>query len=90
MTYLPVGQLHSRAESLVAKFEQSLRGAGYIDSAIDLDRKALELCPPDHPEQTVSLAMTSLERQGTLRKPLSWTKKHWRFTPTDTLIGRHR
>lgn len=42
MTYLPVGQLHSRAESLVAKFEQSLRGAGYIDSAIDLDCKALD------------------------------------------------
>ena len=45
MMYLPVGQLHSRAESsLFAKFEQG-GGISYIDEAIDLDREALELFP---------------------------------------------
>ena len=50
----PVEQLHSRAESLVAKFKQ---GGGFscIDEAIDLDRVALELCPPGHPMRSVSL-----------------------------------
>lgn len=47
MTCLPVERLHSRAESLAAKFEQG-REAGYIDEAIDLDRKALRLCAPGH------------------------------------------
>ncbi|KAI9458456.1 CHAT domain-containing protein [Boletus coccyginus] len=52
--YLPVEQLHSRAESLVTKFEQG-GGRSYIDEAIDLDREALQLCAPDHPERYISL-----------------------------------
>jgi CHAT domain-containing protein/TPR repeat protein len=51
---LPVKQLHSRAESLLAKFKQG-GGTSYVDEAIDLDRKALELCPPGHPKRTVAL-----------------------------------
>ena len=52
--YLPVSQLHSRAESLVAKFEQG-GGTNYIDEAIVLNREALELCPPGHPRRSISL-----------------------------------
>ena len=55
MMCLPVDQLHSRAQSLVAKFEQG-GGTNYIDEAIVLDRKALELCPPGHPKRYISLA----------------------------------
>ena len=51
---LPVHELHSRAESLVAKFEQGGE-TNYLDEAIILDREALELCSPGHPERHVSL-----------------------------------
>ena len=44
----PVKQLHSRAKSLVAEFNHG-GGSSYIDEAIDLDRKTLELCPPGDP-----------------------------------------
>lgn len=54
MTRLPVERLHSKADSLFAKFEQSGE-AGYIDQAIILDYEALELCPPGHPKRFVSL-----------------------------------
>ena len=52
--YLPVEQLHSRAESHFAKFEQG-GGTSSIDEAIDLDRKAQELRLPGHPMRPVSL-----------------------------------
>ena len=55
MMCLPVDQLHSRAEFLVAKFKEG-GGDSYIDDAIVLDREALELCPPGHPERHVSLS----------------------------------
>ena len=45
-----VDQLHLRAESLVAKFEQG-GGTNYIDEAIVLHREALEHCPPGHPKR---------------------------------------
>ena len=54
MMCLPVAQLHSRAESLVAKFEQG-DGRNDMDEAIVLEREALGLCPPGHPERYVSL-----------------------------------
>ena len=54
ISYLPVEQLHSRAESLVAAFQQG-GGTSCIDEAIDLDRVALEICPPGHPMRSVSL-----------------------------------
>ena len=53
--YPPVEPLHSRAGSLVAEFEQG-GGTSYIEGAIDLDREALDLCPPGHPTRSVSLA----------------------------------
>ena len=56
---LPVDQLHSQAKSLVAKFKQGGRSS-YIDEAIVLDREALELCPPGHPERHVSLSWLAL------------------------------
>ena len=59
MMYLPVKQLHSRAESLYAKFEHG-EGTRYIDEAIDLDRRALELCPPSQFERPVSSILLSL------------------------------
>ena len=59
MTYLPVEQLHSRAEFLSAKFEHG-EGTRYIDEVIDLDRRALKLCPPGHSERPVSLILLSL------------------------------
>ena len=63
MMYLPVDQLHSRAESLVAKFEQG-GGNNYIDEAIVLDREALQLCPPSHPERCVSLNQLGIHLCG--------------------------
>jgi CHAT domain-containing protein/tetratricopeptide (TPR) repeat protein len=54
MMYLSVKQLHSRAKSLVAKFKQG-GGTSCVDEAIDLDREALELCPPGHPKRSASL-----------------------------------
>ena len=51
---LPVEQLHSRAASLVDRFKQG-GGRSYIEEAIDLDREALQLCPPGHPKRHVSL-----------------------------------
>ena len=50
----PVEQLHSRAGSLAAKFQQG-GGTSYIEEAIALDREALELCPPGHPKRSVAL-----------------------------------
>ena len=47
-------QMHSRAVSLVSKFEQGGR-TSYIDEAIVLDREALELCQHGHPMRFVSL-----------------------------------
>ena len=52
--YLLVKRLHLRAKSLVAKFKEG-GGTSFIDEAIDLDRGALELCPPSHPQRHVSL-----------------------------------
>ena len=84
MTYPPVKQLHSQANLLAAKFEQG-EGANYIDDAINLDREALELCQPGHqrdPFLYLSLrfisviVMTSLEQEGTLRRPLSSNERH--------------
>ncbi|KAF8429907.1 CHAT domain-containing protein [Boletus edulis BED1] len=51
--------LHSRADSLAVKFQQG-GGSSCIDEAIDLDRKALELCPPSHPERSVSLTQLAV------------------------------
>ena len=59
ITYLPVNQLHLRAHSLVAKFEQG-GGSNHIDEAIILDREALELCPPGHPQRAVSVAWLAI------------------------------
>ena len=56
---LPVFWLHSRAESLVDKFEEG-RGTNYIDEAIVLDRKALELCSPSHPARSRSLTLLGI------------------------------
>ncbi|KAH0835025.1 TPR-like protein, partial [Lanmaoa asiatica] len=42
--------LHSRANSLVTRSEQG-GGTNYIDEAVVLDREALDLCPPGHPER---------------------------------------
>ena len=53
MMCLPVDQLHSRANYLVAMFQQG-DGSNYIDEAIILGREALELYPPDHPKRYVS------------------------------------
>jgi CHAT domain-containing protein/tetratricopeptide (TPR) repeat protein len=58
--YLPVEQLHSRARSLVAKFEQG-GGTRYINEAIILDREALELCPPGHPMRVDSLTFLAMD-----------------------------
>ncbi|KAI9569320.1 hypothetical protein HD554DRAFT_2038263 [Boletus coccyginus] len=55
--------LHSRAKSLVAKFEQG-GGRSYIEEAIDLDRDALQLCPPGHPQRSVSLTSLALHLRG--------------------------
>ena len=60
MTHLPVKQLHSRAKSLLAKFEQG-EGTRYIDEAIDLDRVALDLRPPGHPKRTVCLTQLAMD-----------------------------
>ena len=59
MTYLPVEQLLLRSESLFAKFEQG-GGTSYINEAIDLDREALELCPPGHPMRSFSLSSLAI------------------------------
>ena len=53
MTRLPVAELHLRSKSLSSKSEQG--GSKYIDEAINLDRQALELCPPDHHQRPISL-----------------------------------
>jgi CHAT domain-containing protein/tetratricopeptide (TPR) repeat protein len=68
MTHLPVEQLHSRAESLLAKFEQG-GGTSYINEAINLDREAVELCLPGHPKRSVSLTWLAIhlsDRYGQL------------------------
>ena len=53
--YLLVDQLHSRARSLIANFEQGGGTTDYIDEAIVLSREALELCPLGHPKRASSL-----------------------------------
>ena len=66
--YLPVKQLHLRAESLVAKFKQG-RGSSYIDEAIVLDREALELCSSGHHMRPMSLTWLAIhlgDRYGQL------------------------
>ena len=59
MMCLPVEQLHSRANSLVATFQHGGE-ASYIDEAIVLDREALERCPLGHPERPVSLTRLAI------------------------------
>ena len=60
MVYLPVEQLHSRAESHFAKFEQG-GGTSCIGEAIDLDREArLEPRLPGHPMRPVSLTCLAI------------------------------
>jgi tetratricopeptide (TPR) repeat protein len=54
MMYLPVKRLHLQAKSLVAKFKEG-GGTSFINEAIDLDRGALELCPPGNPQRHDSL-----------------------------------
>ncbi|KAI9567954.1 CHAT domain-containing protein [Boletus coccyginus] len=54
MMCLPVERLHSREKSLTAKFEEGA-GRSYIEEAIELDREALQLCPPGHPKRSDSL-----------------------------------
>ncbi|KAI9460424.1 TPR-like protein [Boletus coccyginus] len=49
-----VEQLHSRAESLAAKFKHGGERSD-IEEAIELDREALQLCPPGHPKRSDSL-----------------------------------
>ncbi|KAF8122050.1 TPR-like protein [Boletus edulis] len=67
-----VKQLHSRARFLAAKFKRG-EDTSCIDEAIDLDREALELCPPDHPERSSALTWLSnhlsnrYDRIGALR-----------------------
>ncbi|KAI9567831.1 hypothetical protein HD554DRAFT_2023062 [Boletus coccyginus] len=50
--YLSVEQLHLWAEALAAMFEQG-GGRSCIEEAIDLDREALQLCPPGNPKRSV-------------------------------------
>ena len=59
MTNLAVEQLGSRAKSLSAKFKQG-EGSSYIDEAIDLNREALQLCPPGHPMRLDSLTWLAM------------------------------
>ncbi|KAF8551131.1 hypothetical protein OG21DRAFT_1373699, partial [Imleria badia] len=47
------------AESLLSEFQQG-GVTSYIDEAIHLDRTALELWPPGHPERSVSLAIPAI------------------------------
>ncbi|KAI9567585.1 CHAT domain-containing protein [Boletus coccyginus] len=54
-----VERLHSRAKSLVAKFKQG-GGRSYIEEAIDLGRKALQLSLSGHPKRAVSLTSLAL------------------------------
>jgi CHAT domain-containing protein/tetratricopeptide (TPR) repeat protein len=68
MMYLPVEELHLRAQSLVAKFEQG-GGANHIDEAINLDREALKHCPSGHPKRSDSLVWLGIhlsDRYGRL------------------------
>ena len=57
--YLPVEQLHSRVDNLVAKFTKG-GGTSYIDEAIVRDRDALELRPPGDPKRSVSLTWLAI------------------------------
>jgi CHAT domain-containing protein/tetratricopeptide (TPR) repeat protein len=54
MMYVPAEQLHLRAQSLVAKFQEG-EGTNNVDEAIVLDRGALKRCPPGHPKRSDSL-----------------------------------
>ena len=68
MTSIPVNQLHLRANSLFARFEEG-RGTSYIDDATVLDREALELCAPGHPKRSDSLTQLAshlVDRHGQL------------------------
>lgn len=49
LMYLPVNWLHVWAVDHIIKFQKG-GGTGYINEAINLDREALELCPPGHPK----------------------------------------
>ena len=57
---LPVERLHSLADSLVAKFK-GVGGTVCIDEAINLDRRALTLCPPGHLNRFVSLISLAVD-----------------------------
>ena len=59
MICFPVEQLHSRADALFTKFEEG-EGTRYMVEAIDLDRQALELCPPGHHMRFLSLTCLAL------------------------------
>ncbi|KAI9458458.1 TPR-like protein [Boletus coccyginus] len=58
-----VNKLHSRAKSLATKFEQG-EGRSYIDQAVNLDREALQLCPPGHSKRYVSLMCLACHLYG--------------------------
>lgn len=71
----------------------------YLDEAIGLDRKALELCPPGHPERTISLTLPVSRlrnRQDQLRatrglgEAVVLDREALEVHPMDTLIGQHR
>ena len=59
LTSLPVGRFHLRTIYLVAKCEQG-EGTGYMDEAIDPDRKTLEHWPPGHPNRSVPLTWLTI------------------------------
>ena len=66
--FLPVHWLHLRAKYFVVMFKNG-GGTGYIDEAINLDREALEHCPPGHRKRSVSLTWLALhlsDRYGQL------------------------
>ncbi|KAF8436265.1 hypothetical protein L210DRAFT_989995 [Boletus edulis BED1] len=52
-------QLHLRADSLAGEFQRGGE-TSYIDETIKLDREALELHPPGHPERTISLTWLAI------------------------------
>ena len=56
--WLPVKQLLSQAESLAATFQQGGE-TRYIDEAIVLDREALDICTPSHPQRSDCLIQLS-------------------------------
>ena len=94
--HLSVKRFHSWAKSLSTKFKQG-EGTRYINKAINLDRRALVLCPLGHPERPGSLFWLGLHlgyrynqlgEIGTLKRPLSLTEKPSAFACVVTLIGQ--